>query len=295
MAFDGWRPVSLKVYKLARELRNEDMSSNDPYGADGGGYGQGQSQVSEWEEPRKTSIAAVLALISSLIICVPILTQLLGILFGVIGVVSVSRSGGRRKGTGLAIAGIVISVVVMAGFAFAGLSLKTLFEKLGSEPDAMMTALYTDDFTTVRNSFAANVGESMSDADFMALRTKLESEYGTYQKSELHWSFSTFEKLGQTTGQTQFNNAIPAPTLFTFDGKKVAALVIYQAPTGNTGSNAPEFLVQQIFFVSPDGSLWDFPASGDFAQDPPNAIETDPAVDTGADSADEDATEDEDG
>jgi hypothetical protein len=72
------------------------------------------------------STAALVGFVSSLVICIPLLTQLLGAILGIFGVVQ--TSGGRRRGRGLAIAAICISLsaaVVWGGAGFAGYTLIT--------------------------------------------------------------------------------------------------------------------------------------------------------------------------
>ena len=72
------------------------------------------------------STAALVGFVSSLVICIPLLTQLLGAILGIFGVVQ--TSGGRRRGRGLAIAAICISLlaaVVWVGVGFAGYTVIT--------------------------------------------------------------------------------------------------------------------------------------------------------------------------
>lgn len=232
------------------------MSSNDPYGA-GADYYDQQAQPMDWDEPRRTSIMAVLSLISSLIICIPVITQLLGILFGILGIVSVSMSGGRRKGTGLAVAGLVISIVVLAGFGFTGTKIYGVLIEIGKTPDPMLTAVFSDDFVTARSSLSAVQRQTASDADFTALHARLQADYGVYEKCELDWeAFAVLEKIGEANPQKQFHNIIPFPTLFTFSNGTAKAIVEYDSQPNPTGV----FPIQKITFESADGSIWEFPA-----------------------------------
>src|SRR5690554_4311904 len=61
--------------------------------------------------PQRLSIPAVLALISSLVCCIPGL-GVLGVLLGLVGILSISRSNGRLTGMPAAIAGMALGVLV---------------------------------------------------------------------------------------------------------------------------------------------------------------------------------------
>ncbi len=63
-----------------------------------------------------TSKAAVVGLVSSLAACVPVLSPLLGLIFGIVGIRS--TRGGRMGGRGLAIAAVIVAV---AGAGLQGL------------------------------------------------------------------------------------------------------------------------------------------------------------------------------
>ncbi|UCG17756.1 MAG: hypothetical protein JSV19_06940 [Phycisphaerales bacterium] len=66
--------------------------------------------------PPPMSKAAVTGFVSSLVFCVPGLSPLLGLIFGIVGIAA--TSGGRRRGRGLAIAAIPIALVVGAGHCY---------------------------------------------------------------------------------------------------------------------------------------------------------------------------------
>lgn len=87
----------------------------NPYGA-GGGYGppQGGFPGGPVNEPPKTDGVSIAALITSFLCCLaPI-----GVILGFVGL---SRTkGGRRKGRGLAIAGIIVGIIVSLASAGIG-------------------------------------------------------------------------------------------------------------------------------------------------------------------------------
>jgi len=61
--------------------------------------------------PAPMSIMAVVGFVSSLMVCCPVLSPLLGLIFSLVGLSQ--TKGGVRRGRGLAIAGLIISIVVI--------------------------------------------------------------------------------------------------------------------------------------------------------------------------------------
>jgi hypothetical protein len=80
---------------------------------------QGPGGAEPWSEPPPepnayygrppTSKAAVTGLVSALLACVPVLSPVLGLVFGVVGIRN--TRGGRMGGRGLAIAAVVVAIV----------------------------------------------------------------------------------------------------------------------------------------------------------------------------------------
>lgn len=70
-------------------------------------------------QPPRTNAAAIIGFVASLIFCIPLLTQLVGLVLGIVGI-SLSGKGGRG-GRGLGIAAVVISLVVGALWCLAAL------------------------------------------------------------------------------------------------------------------------------------------------------------------------------
>lgn len=101
----------------------------NPYGA-GGGYGAPQGGYTGGPEslPPQTDGVSVASLVLSLLCC----TGLIGLILGFVGL---SRTkGGKRKGRGFAIAGIVIGALAVIGAVVGGVFL-TVFVKSVVTPD----------------------------------------------------------------------------------------------------------------------------------------------------------------
>lgn len=68
--------------------------------------------------PTRTSGAAITSLILGILMCIPLLTQLGAILFGIIGISSTRKPG--VGGRGMAIAGLLLGLVALLGWAGIG-------------------------------------------------------------------------------------------------------------------------------------------------------------------------------
>jgi hypothetical protein len=72
-------------------------------------WSEPQPQAEAYYGKPPTSKAAVAGLVSSLVVCIPVLSPLLGLVLGIVGILN--TRGGRLGGRGLAIAAVVIAVV----------------------------------------------------------------------------------------------------------------------------------------------------------------------------------------
>ncbi len=101
--------------------------------------------------PAPMSAMAVTGFVSSLIVCCPVLSPLLGLIFSLVGLSQ--TKGGARRGRGLAIAGLIISIVVIplqglaipviAGFVQSGMRITFASASFQSgDSDAGISAWY---------------------------------------------------------------------------------------------------------------------------------------------------------
>jgi hypothetical protein len=129
--------------------------ANAPYGnPQGFGNFQGQGQ------PTKTSVMAVLSLVFSLVVCVPFL-GLLGMMFGIIGLVNTGKPG--VSGRPLAVAGLLIGALVsIAWIAAAVWAVRTgvVFIEYASAANGTLTAISTGDTAAARKYFAPQITDT---------------------------------------------------------------------------------------------------------------------------------------
>lgn len=135
--------------------------------------------------PPPMSKSAVAALVCSLLVCLPGLHGLLGIVFGIIGLTS--TSGGRRRGRGMAIAAIPISVILgsistLMGFgAFMGFRAMIDLATLPPKLQGVFVAASADPAPAIaglRQISTPAFNRKYSDADLQAWLADIAREYG---------------------------------------------------------------------------------------------------------------------
>lgn len=144
--------------------------------------------------PAKTSLLAVSGLVCSVVFCCP-LTSLIGLLLGVGGLVSVSSSNGRRKGTGLAAAAIVIALISIVGQVLfiqrvAPHARPLMFYLVG--PTLFESELERGDLATARWHLHPAFDAKITDEQLRDFAKQVADRYGTVQ----NW---------QPIGQMNFN------------------------------------------------------------------------------------------
>lgn len=212
--------------------------------------------------PARTSVMAVLSLVCSLICCIPGLS-VLGVLFGGLALLGIAMSGGKVKGAGLAIAGLIIGIVLSVMWVLAVIGVVQLSGMFNHMVDPALKALEARDRDAVRSAFITGAHGSL-DADrveeFGAL---MEQEYGTYERmpdglGELISEFGTIfsdQAVGTATQAAQAkygqNGVFPMPAKFDSGWQ---AVMIYMDSTG-TGQNQGMPLLRDLGIIRSDGSL----------------------------------------
>jgi len=235
------------------------MTMNDTPGAMAG-FEQDPTQLPGQMAPRRLSITALLSLISSLILCIPVITQLLGILFGVIGVVIVAKNREERKGMGLAIAGISISVLVLVGYVVLAILFGQTFKHFPNSTNQFVHSLQAGDIAKARTWMDSGVSQSVTDSELTALTTRLTTDYGQFRSATYDWEFQGYQLLDKPGMPSNFNNQIPLSLALKFDQGTVHTLVVLRQNI-NTTDLDEMFLVERIYFIPPNGKVWEFPAN----------------------------------
>src|SRR4051812_37002466 len=92
-----------------------------------------------YAQPPRTSLAAVMSLVCGILGCIPLITSILAVLLGIVGIV-VTRDP-RRTGRGLAIAGLILGLIGVVGWTALGGGLWTVY--VTSRPVANIARQFT--------------------------------------------------------------------------------------------------------------------------------------------------------
>lgn len=240
-------------------------------------YAQPQDAVghAEYLEP-KTSIMAVFAFVVSIVglvaCCIPGVGPL-GLLLGVVALILISTSGGRKKGTGLAIAAIVmgliagaINIAVVIGANAAGRE----FTALGGLVEAANSRDLGETQTYLNSSQSQQLTQPMLDAWADALN----ADYGPMQPrpTGLIDLIGQYAQAGQGVNNIQLEaqreypstTHAPIPIALPFDnGTVVFIFMMPQGAPGLVGS------IENVAFEAADGSVnWLLPPPSAAGQGP---------------------------
>ncbi|HYE60899.1 MAG TPA: hypothetical protein VD997_02790 [Phycisphaerales bacterium] len=232
---------------------------------------------------QRTSVMAVLSLVFSLICCPPG-PAVLGTLFGVAALIVIANSNGRLVGRGLAIAGIIISLVVSAvwlGLSIGGGHLWAGYQREVATPlTEKFRALDTGDYTTFRTMLTPEANARITDADLDTFRSSYQAELGHVTGAP--GTLIEFGKAAMGSADAfqaaQGRNDV-FPLVMTFDkGSGVAWLQLDPAGRSSSKNNQqPQF--SNVIISSPKGSKWTL---WDPARLPPGSNPTTPALPDGS-------------
>lgn len=203
--------------------------------------------------PQRTSIMAILSLVLSLICCIPGLGAI-GAILGGVSLVSISRSGGRVTGTGLAVTGIVLGLLVSVIWVGSMGAMSAGFGMISHGADNVMAAVEANDQTAL--SAALDPSVTVTDAEIDAFRAAYQAEFGSYtgMPAGLWGQIQGWAAHGQAT-QIALNKAqgvYPPPNYSViplsanFDQADTLVILVMQA-----GSQDPA----SVGVVAQDGSL----------------------------------------
>ena len=223
------------------------------------------SDVNLYQEPERTSIMAILSLVFGVLGCCTFVTAPVGVLLGVFGIFGISRSKGRVGGMGLAIGGLIVSILsiaIWAGIVFGvGGAMKVAIIQFGATTEGILTDVQNGDFDSARAQMIAPASD-VSDADFAAFYASYKADLGDYVglPSGIGELFSGYGAVGQ---QIQAYNGRPGfvPMPVRFDSGWI--LVIYVMETnGQGGGTGPNGMPppKMLMLIGPDGQEYTLPA-----------------------------------
>ncbi|HYD01503.1 MAG TPA: DUF4190 domain-containing protein [Phycisphaerales bacterium] len=220
----------------------------------------------------RTSVLAIGSLVCSLICCIPGLS-IIGTLLGAVAILRISASNGRRKGVGLAIAGIVIglaiSVCYIGAYAFMTVGIKQMMG-VGT---VVIETLPTADPSALRQKLPAEAAARLPDAQWRAFRDQIEAEIGTPEAlpnnpiSYFSQVFSAFGQYGRASNgrrQQNMQSSLPPIPLKGAKGTGVMMVELAGDPTSDINHNL-SILEQITVFTSSGKTIKLFLAPGETA------------------------------
>ncbi|MCH7813656.1 MAG: hypothetical protein IID40_06505 [Planctomycetes bacterium] len=126
---------------------------------------------------------SVAGFVCSVLVCIPILAQLLGLILGIVGLSQ--TSGGRRRGRGWAIAAVIISPLVALGLCAVGCVGFVFFKAVVTLPQnvQLVLAASDDDLAAAAralhdNHFSERLKLQVDDQALVAFARRVEAAYG---------------------------------------------------------------------------------------------------------------------
>jgi|GEM_PF-1234974 len=251
----------------------------------------GTEHITMYNEPERTSIAAILGLVCSCIGCCGGLTAIPGVFLSIFGIVGISRSKGRIGGMGFAIAGLLVGLLTLAiwgGILGASVFGLNWMEKSAAAPTAqVLRDIESGDYAAARAGLGLPAA-GVSDEMFAEFAQGYMDGLGPVI-SETNGITEMFQGYGVVGEQIQrYNgrpNYIPMPMKF---GNGIGLVVIEIDPNqANAGSIAPV----RVIVIDVDGNEtvlppWDW-VNPNPAADVPDVEIEDFTGDAGDDPVDE--------
>lgn len=219
--------------------------------------------VQMYQEPERTSVMAILSLVFGFLGCCVFVTAPVGVLLGILGLFGISRSKGRVGGTGMAIGGVVVSILAMAiwlGIVIGvGGAMKGWVTQFGATTEGILTDIQNSDYDAARARMIPPASE-VDNADMAAFYAAYSADLGDFigLPSGLGELYGGYASVGP---QIQAYNGRPGymPMPLRFDSGWVLAIYVMN-PSGQGGGAGQMPPLEKLILVGPDGSEYSLPA-----------------------------------
>lgn len=154
--------------------------------------------------PRRTSGAAIASLVLGIVGCVPLITGILAILFGVVGIRRTRDP--NVSGRGLAIAGLILGMTSVLGWILFGAALGYGYVESG--PARVVATQFLHDVSAGNSNGAMANSFGFTAAQIQTFNQQLTS-YGVLQSMELssfYFTSSNGQPIMLLSGSAQFSN-----------------------------------------------------------------------------------------
>lgn len=247
-----------------------------------------------------TSGLAVASLVCALIFCLPFITPLLAILFGIIALIGIARSAGRKRGTGLAAAGLVIGSLVL----LVHVSILIMAYSLGmpilrnaeQEFESFVLNVEGGRLGEARAMLTDDAQKKAGRAAHRELAALLDRDYGSFKSVKIDWSAGAYQRgvpqpqsfgssfaRAANSGQAAnagagFEYSLPIKAEFAKAGSVYGQITFKIKAAASAGTQtvavATPHGIDSITLVGPNGP-WSFPFPPAQAPPPPTSTPAD--------------------
>jgi len=131
-------------------------------------------------EPPKTSVLAIISLVTGIVCCIPGL-GLVASLLGSVALIRISGSGGRKSGTGLAVAGIVLGILASVMWVFIAIGAAQVGKMFTQGAGQIISSMQLTDANSMRVKLSPGAASVVTDARWAQFRSEIEAEIGPIQ------------------------------------------------------------------------------------------------------------------
>lgn len=189
------------------------------------------------QEAERTSLAAILGFVFSLGGCCFGVTAVLGLPISIFALLTIGKSGGRVGGRGLAITGLILSVLNLAAWGSClggGVGMVNMLDKQVLEPvETIFVEAEAGDFDAARAGLASPAAD-VSDAELAAFRDAYRSTLGDYRDRPRGFGgyVGSMSEWGPWSSVLSNPGQNVVPALFTFEQGDALVLIYIDQATG---------------------------------------------------------------
>ncbi len=215
--------------------------------------------------PQRTSTLAISSLVCSLLCCIPVVHGTLGLILGVAALIRISASGGRLGGRGLAIAGIIISLLITGVYVGGAIGIARVWSSYVVAGYNVASAAHGGDVTLLRTKLSSNT--TYTDEQIKAFSTELNTKLGNLkpQPNSIWESWDAFSRYITAVSKagTQRGGGGPGPqngqpVVFDYDNGPAMLIMSFDPgapPAGQLGPNMFDGMLDDVAVILPDGTV----------------------------------------
>ncbi len=210
--------------------------------------------------PTRTSALAVSSLVFGLVCCLPA-TGLIGMMLGVAGIAVISRSEGRLRGNGLAVAGVILGLISTLAWVAIGVGMARGYQGFKAnvfEPTRALTeAVEKGDLAGVAAMMDPAAAADVTPEALTAFRDDVTDKLGKFRGMLQHWPQFNGSGTSQSSHIPLTGSQFVLPVLANFEKGDAIILVICDSPGGFSyfiwGSESITGHIVNVVIMTQDG------------------------------------------